>query len=152
MSLEVTVNEQVYKVGKLNVFQQLHVAKRLTPLLAGALPAWLAVAGGQQADVSAMASALLPLADAIARLSDEDLDYVVRECLLAVERKHAAGWARVRLENGPIMFDDLDLLALLQLTKEVVQSNLGNFFPALGRLFSASATTDRAASSTSPTT
>lgn len=152
MSLEVTVNEQVYKIGRLNVFKQLHIAKRLTPLLAGALPAWLAVAGGQRADVSAMAGALQPLADAITRLSDEDLDHVILECMVAVERKQGAGWARVRHDNGPMMFDDLDLLALLQLTKEVVQENLGNFFPAVGRLFSGSATTDQPASSPSPTT
>ncbi|EBQ1834569.1 hypothetical protein A0Q22_20690, partial [Salmonella enterica] len=45
-----------------------------------------------------------------------------------VSRKHMDGWTPV-FSSGQLMFDDIDLLTMLQLVARVVADSLGNFLP-----------------------
>lgn len=151
MSLEVTINGETYRIGKMNVLQQGHIAKRLAPITVALVQVQMAAASGEKGD-GAIFTALGSLAQALLHLPDDDMDYVIKECALAAERKQGNTWSRLRHENGPLMFDDMDLFTTLQVTAEVVKANLGNFIPALGRWFSGPSDPVPQTSSTSPTT
>ena len=46
-----------------------------------------------------------------------------------VERKQGeAGWAKVKLDGGPTMFADIDLMALLQIAANVLRDNYAALF------------------------
>lgn len=52
----------------------------------------------------------------------------IHPCLAVVSRKHMDGWTPV-FNSGHLMFDDIDLLTMLQLVARVVADSLGNFLP-----------------------
>ena len=147
-----TVKGAVYRAGRLDAFQQFHIARRLGPVmaaLAGAASeaASPAVAGGSATEPGGLPAidglsdeavtnlVAGPLAAAISELKQEDVDYILKTCLKAVERQqtNATGgipfWAPVA-PAGAIMFEDLryDLSAMLELVTHVIQENLGSFF------------------------
>jgi Phage tail assembly chaperone protein, TAC len=126
-----------YQVGKLNAFEQLHVARRLAPMF-GALVSVFAAAPkgleeggseeGESVESKILELAMGPLADTFAKMSNEDVDFIVNTCLSACQRKQERGWAKVFV-NGHLMFQDIQLDTLLGLTFAVLQENLGSFFP-----------------------
>ena len=122
------INGINYTIGKLDAFTQLHVARRLAPVLAGMFTAFRhAPEIANAADDSILAMATGPLAETLAKMSNEDVDYVVNACLSVCQRQQAKGWAKVMV-NGSLMFSDIELDALLGLTVAVIQENLGRFF------------------------
>src|SRR5260364_104487 len=64
------IEGQQYRAGKLNAFAQLHVARKIAPVLGG-------LAALQGADSVA---ALKSLADVIAAMPDADCEYVLHTC------------------------------------------------------------------------
>lgn len=125
--METTINGKQYRIGKLNAMQQFHVARRVAPALTGLV----SVFGGASADRADFAKALGPLADAVARMPDADAEYVLGTCLAVVSRQtDPTTWAPVWRE-GLLVFDDIDLKAMMQLAAKVIQGNLGNIFGAL---------------------
>ena len=76
-----------------------------------------------------MFETLLPrIADVLSSLSEEDTNAIIHPCLSVVSRKHMDGWTPV-FNSGQLMFDDIDLLTMLQLVARVVADSLGNFLP-----------------------
>ncbi len=126
MELELSGNN--YKIGKLSAMQQLHIVRRLAPTIFALSSA--TSTDTPKTDFEAL-SALAPVADMISKMSDEDSEYVVKSCLSVVFRQNATGWAKIQAGNGNLMFDDIDLSAMMKLTFEVVKDNLGNFLTAL---------------------
>lgn len=121
---EIELAGSTYAIGKLNAKQQFHVARRLGPAL-------VALATGFTA--SAEDDSLLkfkPIAEALARMSDEDSEYILDTCLAVCSRKQEKGFAKV-MANGQMMFADIDLAVMIQLTAAVVKENLENFMGAL---------------------
>lgn len=151
--IEFEVGGHEYRAGRLDAFQQIHVARRLAPVLgsvaAGLAPIARELFGvlGQAGDnrtgvvVALLASraeqilACLPnLGDAISRINDEDAEYILKTCLGVVQRKAEGGWNRVTAQNnGAIMpdFADINGAVALLIARKVVEANLGNFMPAL---------------------
>jgi hypothetical protein len=127
-----TINGIEYQIGKLGAFEQLHVGRKLAPLLAHAIPALMQIgpdaAEKPGVDELIFSAAAIPMADVLARMSKEDVDYVLHECLAVCQRRQAKGWARVFV-NGVLMFQDIEADTLFQLTKAVVEVSLGRFFP-----------------------
>lgn len=116
---EFEVDGQVYRSKKMNARTQFHVMRRMAPILAPLQ----AVASGD------MSGSLVALAEAIGSLSDEASDYVLDRCLEVVERKQGeGGWAKVKLDGGPAMFADIDLMALLQIAANVLRDNYAALF------------------------
>ena len=116
---EFEIKKQVYRSKKMNARTQFHVMRRMAPILAPLQ----AVATG---DTS---SSLVALAEAIGSLSDEASDYVLDRCLEVVERKQGeGGWAKVKLDGGPAMFADIDLMVLLQIAANVLRDNYAELF------------------------
>ena len=152
MAREIELNGAQYSIGRLTAKQQLHVSRRIAPVIPAMIPAFLKLAaklkaaGGAEAstssaekakrlleaDLSDLGEALQPFADALAALNDADADYVFDNCLSAVQRRQETGWARVvSLEQKTMMFQDMDLGVILPLVVQVIVANLGPFIQGL---------------------
>ncbi|ASN14922.1 hypothetical protein B7764_06880 [Pantoea ananatis] len=130
-----------YRTLKLSVFDQLKVSRKLLPVLAGLLAEYGSIRdmipkkGGNDADpehYSAIFEKVLPkVADQLAALSEEDTNAIIFPCLAVVSRRQdKSSWVPVARQNE-LMFDDIDLLSMLQMVGRVVGDSLGNFLPAL---------------------
>ena len=133
----VMFQDKEYLIGTINAFTQLHLVKRLAPVM-GALKTLSDAYDEDNPD-----AILEPLGRAVGVLPDDDLDYIVNACLDAVQMRQAGGaWARMRT-GGALMFEP-DLLTLLFLTFQVVKANLSTFFSGLASLSSGAGTTVQA--------
>jgi hypothetical protein len=147
--MDVEINGQQYRIGKLDARKQLHVARRLasTPMSvligAGAEPGELPDAIRARAEASgfdpAEAQNLLPMLlpalslRSLGELSEADCDYIVNNCLSVCHRQSGANGAQNWLpvfnaQAGQLAFQDIDLDGMLQLTVQVLRENLGSFF------------------------
>lgn len=146
---EAQIGGHSYRFGRLNAKQQLHVARRLasTPLQfllgdqAGSVSTVMrdrAEAAGMNADdINTALPRLLPTLSlrALGDLSENDCDYVVNTCLAVIQRQSGSNgtqaWADVMNKNtGLVMFQDIGLSDMLELTVHVLRENLGSFFDA----------------------
>ena len=119
---EFQVGTHTYLAQKMNAKQQFHVARRVLPLLASA--------GNGESVMDKLRGA----AEALSEISDKDADYVIDHCLAVVKRKMAEGrgWAPIWSTGADkLMFEDISMMEMLQITGEVLAFNLGNFSDAL---------------------
>jgi hypothetical protein len=119
---EITDGGHKYRVGRLDARKQFHIVRRLAPVL-GELQA--------VASVKKPEDAFAPLAVAVSRLSDEDSDYCIFGLLAVVsrEQEQGLGWGPVST-GTTLMYDDVDLGAMLRLAWFAFSENLSGFFPA----------------------
>lgn len=120
-----------YRASKLSVFDQLKVSRKLLPVLAGMLGDFQGIkAAAQGGDVyKALETALPKIANSLAEMSEEDTNAIISPCLSVVARQNGKVWAPVMVQ-GALMFDDIDLMSMLQIVGRVVGDSLGNFLPA----------------------
>jgi len=120
-----------YRTAKLSVFDQLKVSRKLLPILAGMLADFQGIkAAAEGGDVyKAMETALPKIADSLAGMSEEDTNAIIFPCLSVVSRQNGKSWSPV-MSQGTLMFDDIDLMSMLQMVGRVVGDSLGNFLPA----------------------
>jgi hypothetical protein len=133
-TVEVKVGESTFRIGRLTPRKSLHVARRLVPFLGAIVPhlkGLFAPKDGHNPnsdDFFNRAAEVAPaLAEIIANLEDEDVDYIVDSCLSVVQIRQERGWAPIMV-NGVVMFQSLDLKTQLNLVSEVVKLNLADFF------------------------
>jgi hypothetical protein len=124
MSEPFTIDGFTYRAGPMDTRVQLHVVRRITPLMT-AVPDMLK-------DGVNLMDAIMPFAEALSAMEDKDVDYVLDHCLAIIERKQAGDrpWAKI-WSSGGIMFEDITILAQLKLAARVIIDVLGPFFPAL---------------------
>lgn len=130
-----------YTIGRLNALDQLHVSRKIAPIIPSIMPILTEVAKGdlekviasietdenaELAGLEPLAKALEPFMEAIAKIPEEDVNYVIYKCLSVVKRNGS-----VVCRGESIMFDDLDMNHLLPLTVAVIRTNLGNFIQGL---------------------
>lgn len=130
-----------YTIGRLNALDQLHVSRKIAPIIPNIMPILTEVAKGdlekviasietdenaELAGLEPLAKALEPFMEAIAKIPEEDVNYVIYRCLSVVKRNGS-----VVCRGESIMFDDLDMNHLLPLTVAVIRTNLGNFIQGL---------------------
>ncbi|CAK8736434.1 hypothetical protein SODG_000147 [Sodalis praecaptivus] len=129
--MEIELKGHLYRAGKLSVFDQLKVARKLLPVLSGMVGELQKLRGGEVA----METLLPALATAIGDMQDSDCDAIIHACLSVVSRQNGKAWVAV-FRQGDLMFDDIDLGTLLQLVAQVIGDSLGNFFthPSTARL------------------
>lgn len=120
-----------YRTAKLSVFDQLKVSRKLLPVLAGMVGDFQGIkAAAQGGDVyKAMETALPKIAESLAEMTEEDTNAIIFPCLTVVSRQNGKTWAPVMAQEQ-LMFDDIDLMTMLQLVGRVVGDSLGNFLPA----------------------
>lgn len=126
--MEITLKEVDYRISKLSVFDQLKVARKLLPVLAGMVGEFRSLQdkeGGNSLEI------MLPkIARTFSDLSEEDCNAVLFPCLGVVSRGHMKSWVPV-FSAGALAFDDIDLMTLLHLVARVVADSLGNFLQEL---------------------
>lgn len=135
--MELEINKIRYITGRLTAFEQFHIMRRLAPLLSGLgeslakLPTTAPNENGAAADVSDedVWNAIGPVANVLSKMSDADTDYVLKHCLSKITRFNGQNWVPI-MAQGNLMFEDIDLSAMMNLTISTVQENLASFFPA----------------------
>ncbi|WP_286870880.1 phage tail assembly chaperone [Pantoea sp. UBA5035] len=130
--MEFEIKGVQYRTAKLSVFDQLKVSRKLLPVLAGMLADFQGIkAAAEGGDVyKAIETALPKIADSLAGMSEEDTNAIIFPCLSVVSRQNGKSWSPV-MSQGTLMFDDIDLMSMLQMVGRVVGDSLGNFLPAL---------------------
>jgi len=129
MNNEIEAGGHTYRVGKLDAMRQFHVTRRLLPILT-TLGLTADKLKGVAADVAKDDALLLvagPVADIIAKMPNEDVDYVIQTCLSVVRRKDGERWAPV-LAGVHFQYQDITMPTMVKLTIEVVRENMGGFF------------------------
>jgi hypothetical protein len=114
--MDFQVNGVSYKAGKLPAMRQFHIVRRCAPLLAG---------------IADKDKALESIFNGIGNLSDEDADYILFGLLSCVQRDRSPhGWANVSTGSS-LMFDDIDLGAMLQISAKAFSENFSSFLDAI---------------------
>ena len=142
---ELEIGGNTYRINSMSAMTQFHVMRKLGPVLPGIVPvlaqaaAALPQVDGQEDGsamatvdgVAAIAMAARPLLDGLAAMADADAEYVINHCLSAVMRRDSGGksWSAVS-RDGVTMFDDIDLMASMQLVWAVLRENYTSFFRA----------------------
>ena len=125
MACEFEVSGHAYRAGRLNPFVQSHIIRRLAPLVS-------AFSGLAQAIKDDPLSALEPMVQAFASMSDADVEYIQRNALNVVQRQQqGSSWAPVVTKAGDIMFDDIGALEMNRIVFEVLKDSLTPFFQGL---------------------
>jgi hypothetical protein len=121
---EFEINGQTYRAAKLDAFKQFHIARRLAPLQAGLSKAMEGGGSGEDAFSPA-------IAEAVAGMPDADCDYILQTCLAVVQRQQDGRWVSIMAAGAKaLMFEDIDMGAMLQIAGQVITENLGGFFGA----------------------
>ena len=122
-----------YEIGRIDAMRQLHVSRRVLPVLiaAGIGVAQLVQDPGKTVDDSWLMLVADGAMAVVARMSDEDVDYVVQHCLAVVKRRPVGSdlpWAPVM--NGKMFqFQDMDMRVIVQVVVATLRENVGSFFP-----------------------
>lgn len=128
------VNGHDYQFAKLSALAQFHIVRRLAPiigeLLNGIDPKSFKD-GKPNISQADMLKALGPISTALAKLSDEEANYVLFGLLKVVQRKQVGGgWANIATGES-LMFEDIDMKIMIQLSVKSFMVNLGGFISAL---------------------
>lgn len=130
--LEFTVGAHSYRAGKIDARKQFHLVRRLVPTLVGLI----SLAEMREKGLRAILENIGAFTNALARMSDEDADYIMDTLLAAVQRKIEGdrGWASVSGSAG-MMFEDISLALMMRLAFEAGRENLQGFFDELQSAF-----------------
>lgn len=117
-----------YRSGRMNAFQQFHVGRKLAPIFGKMGPSLMTMGSPDTATMGLLA----PILDALAEMPEDDCNYILFRCLAVVQRfQPPSSWAQVWNEPAKrLMFDDIDVQNMLQITWHVLEDNLGNFLLA----------------------
>lgn len=132
MAFDVDIRGTQYRVGKLSAMKQLHVSRKIAPLLPPLLPIMLRLDAGKPGalteNLAALPELVQPFADGLAALPDEHADYVVGECLAVVQRRQGNAWFSIWAAGAKQpTYDDIDLAVVMDLTVKVIADSLGPF-------------------------
>lgn len=143
-SKDFSVKGRNFKVRKLDPFKQLHIARRLAPILQEMIPGMkesgVLKEGGlkdveklsmeEQLDLAA--KFITPILSGASKLSDEDTDKIMFGLLETVEMQQqpTGNWCNV-VSGNLLMVEDLELPELLNLAGRSFWFNLSRFFNVL---------------------
>ncbi len=130
---EIEIDGKVYRVGRLNAKQQLHVFRRLGPLLAAIgkpvgemVRAYGSLKEAEGSGKASLGDVLEPVMNELAKMPDAEVDYVIDTCLSACSRREGDRFAPM-MRQGVLVFQDIDMVAMVRLSIEVIKDNIGNF-------------------------
>lgn len=132
---EFEINGLGFRMGKLDAFRQFHLSRKIAPIIPTLIPVFVQISKGEGSLIDRLgdvAKLLEPFAEGLARMSDEDSEYVLTACLSVVQRNVGGKWAPIwSTQARACMFDDLDLGVLMQIAIKVIQDSLGPFIRGL---------------------
>lgn len=131
---EVAIDNNVYRIGKLNAIQQLHVSRKIAPVLPQILPAMaasqalMASLSEGNPDIAGLSSMLTPVAEALAAMPDADAEYVFNVCLSTVQLQQGNAYVSIwNPDTQRSQFDFIDFFLMLRLVIKVIWGSMGNF-------------------------
>jgi hypothetical protein len=131
---EIAIGENVFRIGKLNAIQQLHVSRKIAPVLPKILPAMVAskaLMGSlseENPDLEGLSSMLSPVAEALASMPDADAEYVFNACLSVVQLQQGNAYVAIwNPDTQRSQFDFIDFFLMIRLVVHVIWGSLGNF-------------------------
>jgi len=126
------VSGKKYSADKLDAMKQFHIVRKLGPIIAGLLPAGVAMKDMSAFLEKETASVLPGIAEALARLKDEDADFILYGLLSVVkqEQPNGLGWAPVSSGNQ-MMYQNISMPDMLKIAFQSGQHNFRDFFSAL---------------------
>jgi hypothetical protein len=137
--MEEEFNNVKYRFGRMNAMKQFHVLRRLAPLATrmGEVD-FASLLGPPGEDGRPVLKSLLsqlgrfqPLADAFNKMPEEDCEYIINACLSVVTREQGPTFVPIwSSQAGRPMFDDIDMMLMINLTVRTLMENLSGFFPA----------------------
>lgn len=133
-NLQFEIDGQEYSASKLDAFKQFHLSRKIAPVIPTLFPMYLEIAKGKDLtnDLAALGAMLQPFTDALANLSDEHSEYVLKTCLSAVRRKQADKWTPIwSNSHNTCIFDDMDMGVMIRVCIEVIKDSLGGFIQGL---------------------
>lgn len=124
---------EAYRIGVINAEEQFHIFRRLAPMVATMGVEMLRLLSRQQ-DTAEMSKTdwmvtVAPVIGEMARMPQEDVDYVIKHSLKVVRRRDGDMWAPLLNASGSLMYQNLSMPAMLRLIFEVLRHNLDDFFP-----------------------
>ena len=135
--IEFQLNDITYKIGKLSVFDQWHLSRKVAPIIPTLIPVFMKLqkSSGENplsGDLAGMAELITPFAEGIANMDNESSEFILSTCLGAVQRKQGDSWAPIWSNRGAVcMFDDIDLGSMIQMCFRVIKESLGPFFKGM---------------------
>jgi hypothetical protein len=128
----ITINQHNYRIGSMSAFEQLHVSRRIAPLIFSSGVDDDAPEGLKPEELARTFSNKigLHLVSTFAKMTDEDVEYIIRKCLKYCQRENdKGGWSPVMTATGQLMFADISMPVMIELTIKTVMENLSDFFP-----------------------
>ena len=128
----VEIEGQKYEIGKMSAEVQFHVFRRVMPLIRPIMISLRAqgLQEGSSITGKVKAEILTSIADDLAEIPDERLNYVIDNCMNVVSR--VVGDQKLPLKvHGQRMFQDMDMLQLLMIMWAVLMETFGPFLTAL---------------------
>ena len=117
MMIEFKVGEHEYMAQRLDAFTQLHIGRRIAPLLS---------------HVTSGGGSFSAIATALSMATQEDVDFVIRSAIKGVKRKSGEAWAPVfNASAGMVAFDDISGLQLLEIVSLAIKDDIAPFFSGL---------------------
>lgn len=126
--IEFEINGVQYRAAAMDARRQFHVARRLSAVLAPSADA-IGKSKDDKSVKGGIIAALDGFFDAVSKLPDDQLDYVIDACLDTVSRKDGTQWSPIR--RGGAMMYDLDLYTQGAIVWHVVKGALDGFFASL---------------------
>jgi len=141
MPREIIVSGQKYRIGVLDVFDQFHVSRHLSPMLVKSVEA-LKEKGMKVSDFRDMNASLdekidlfLNIADSftveLSTMDEKSVNFILNTCLEACMRYDSGAWAQVKAKKSPVMYKDIQMFEMMQLVFAVIKENMSDFFQKL---------------------
>lgn len=132
MNDTVEIKGATYQIGRMPPITQFHISRRLGPMLAVLGISLSQLENGAKKTVLDFAPMLGPVMDIMSKMSNEDSEFIIFTCLAVVKRDQGEGRFAPITKGTAMMFDDIDMPAMLRLVVEVLRTNLGGFLQGLG--------------------
>ena len=131
---DLALGAQAYRVGRLSAKQQLHVFRRLGPILAAVgkpvgdmVKGYGSLKAAEDSGAGNLSELLAPVMNELSRMPDADVDYIIDTCLAVCSRLEGERYAPM-MRQGVLVFQDIDMVIMVRLAIEVIKDNIGNFF------------------------
>lgn len=131
--IEFSFNNNEYRMTRMDAMSSFHVSRKLAPVLTSMGSTVFSVlrARDEGKDDAALDEVMMvagPVADVLSKMSNEDVEYVIRTCMQSVRRKAMDKYAPMVSSTGAFMFQDMTMPEMIRLTVEVVRLSLSDFF------------------------
>ena|SRR5690606_6368995 len=129
--MEFTVNDSIYKCGRLSPRKEFHIARRMAPFLGALAPVISqAIKTKSAPDIDTILNTLPGFLEMFARMPDEDVDFCLYGLMAACTRKQSngLGYAPVVVGENQLAFEDIRAPQMMQIAYQSFAQNIAPFF------------------------